>query len=115
MDVVSVSPDQPSAPPAALKDENKKFLTCFDVSLFLASVTLAEWVLATLPWNFWVLAIPLLVLSVAKFAGVVIWFMHLRWDHKLCSFIFVGGLVLAFGTCLALMALFHNFPHEVTG
>lgn len=101
-----------SGPPANLKDENKKFLVCFDISLFLASVTLAEWILATLPWNYWVLSIPLLVLSVLKFVGVVVWFMHLRWDHKLCSAIFVAGLVLALGTSLALLALFRGFPHD---
>ncbi len=99
------------APPSVLKEENKKFLTCFDISLFLASVTLAEWIIVTLPWNYWIVVVPLLLMSVAKFVAVVAWFMHLRWDHKLCSIIFVGGLVLALGTAGALLLIFRGFPH----
>ncbi|MGF1451044.1 MAG: cytochrome C oxidase subunit IV family protein [Opitutales bacterium] len=105
---------EPAAePPADLREDNKMFLIAFDIALFLASVTLAEWIIVTLPWVAWLVAIPLIVLSVLKFVGVVVWFMHLRWDHKLCSFIFVGGLVLALGTCIALMLLFRSFPHHI--
>lgn len=43
----------------------------------------------------------LLVLSTAKFALVVAWFMHLRFDNRLFTFLFIGGFVLAF----ALMAV----------
>ena len=36
----------------------------------------------------------LIVLSALKFSLVVLWFMHLRFDSRLFSWLFVGGLVL---------------------
>jgi cytochrome c oxidase subunit 4 len=40
--------------------------------------------------------VPVLItLMVVKFALVVMFFMHLRFDHKLFSWVFVSGLVLA--------------------
>ena len=47
----------------------------------------------------------LLVLSAFKFALVVLWFMHLRFDNKLFSTLFVGGLILAGLVLLALLFL----------
>lgn len=37
----------------------------------------------------------LIVLSALKFVLVVLWFMHLRFDNRLFSILFSGGLVLA--------------------
>ena len=48
----------------------------------------------------------LLVLSTIKFAMVVMWFMHLKFDNKLFSVLFIGGLVLAGLVLLALLLLF---------
>lgn len=54
--------------------------------------------------------IPILVvLSAAKFALVAMFYMHLRYDAKLFSGFFVGGLVLAFSVGIALLALFKFF------
>ncbi|KKL27801.1 hypothetical protein LCGC14_2381500, partial [marine sediment metagenome] len=36
----------------------------------------------------------LIVLSALKFGLVVLWFMHLRFDNQLFSWLLVGGLVL---------------------
>jgi len=43
----------------------------------------------------WALAAMLIVLSAIKFSLVVLWFMHLRFDNRLFSMLFVGGLALA--------------------
>ncbi len=48
----------------------------------------------------------LLVLSALKFSLVVLWFMHLKFDSRLFSGFFVGGLLLAIVVVLALIALF---------
>lgn len=48
----------------------------------------------------------LFVLSATKFALVAMWYMHLRFDSRLFSAFFVGGLVLAAAVLIALMALF---------
>ena len=44
----------------------------------------------------------LLILMVAKFWIVVAYFMHLRFDSKLFTYLFVGGLVLALGVYAAM-------------
>ena len=51
--------------------------------------------------------IPILVvLSGAKFALVAMFFMHLRYDARLFSWFFVGGLALALTVVFALLVLF---------
>ena len=47
----------------------------------------------------------LLAMSVAKFALVVMFFMHLRYDPRPLTVVFVGPLLLATGLALALMTL----------
>lgn len=37
----------------------------------------------------------LILLTIAKFALVGLWFMHLRFDHPVLRRLFLGGLVLA--------------------
>ena len=39
----------------------------------------------------------LLVLSGVKFVTVALWFMHLRFDNRLLSILFTGGLILVTG------------------
>ena len=48
----------------------------------------------------------LLVMSAAKFAIVVLFYMHLKYDHKLFKALFTGPLIVATGTILALLFLF---------
>jgi len=52
------------------------------------------------------LAPTLIVLSIAKFSLVVMFFMHLRFDNRIFRWLFVGPLTLTVGIVLALMALF---------
>ena len=56
-----------------------------------------------------ILVTLLLVFSVLKFALVVAFFMHLRYDSKLLTALFVGPLVIAMVIILALMALFSAY------
>jgi len=51
----------------------------------------------------------LMVLMVAKFALVVMFFMHLRFDSKLLTGVFLWGLFIAVSIVLALMAIFGKF------
>jgi cytochrome c oxidase subunit IV len=51
----------------------------------------------------------LLVLSAGKFALVVLFFMHLRYDSRALTFLFVAPLVLAMLIALALMTLTGDF------
>jgi cytochrome c oxidase subunit 4 len=47
----------------------------------------------------------LLMMSAAKFALVVLFFMHLRYDSRALTFLFVGPLVIAVCLAVALMTL----------
>jgi len=57
----------------------------------------------------------LLVLSATKFALVVGFFMHLRFDSKLFTAVFVGPLVVAIGLILAMLALYGVFTQSGAG
>ncbi|HLZ08264.1 MAG TPA: cytochrome C oxidase subunit IV family protein [Chloroflexota bacterium] len=53
--------------------------------------------------------VPILgILSALKFALVVLFFMHLRYDSRLFSMVFVGPLVLAASIMVAVLSIFHG-------
>ena len=51
----------------------------------------------------------LLIMMVAKFLIVVSFFMHLKFDNKLFSFLFYLGLLLAVFVYAVALATFHFF------
>ena len=55
----------------------------------------------------------LLILAVIKFAMVVMWFMHLKFDHRLFRRLFITGLVLAVIVFAIVLATF--FGHDGSG
>ncbi len=50
----------------------------------------------------------LIILSAAKFLIVVLFYMHLKYDHKLFKVLFTGPLIIAGATIVALLFLFHQ-------
>ncbi|MSQ16422.1 MAG: c-type cytochrome [Dehalococcoidia bacterium] len=52
------------------------------------------------------LVVILVGLSAIKFAIVIFFYMHLKFDARLLTWIFLGGLALAFAVGLALLSLF---------
>jgi cytochrome c oxidase subunit 4 len=50
----------------------------------------------------------LLIMSAAKFAIVVMFYMHLKFDHPIFRALFTGPLVIAMATIVALLFLFHQ-------
>lgn len=68
-------------------------VTAIEVALFYAGLPRA----VTVP--------SLLTLTVIKFALVVMWFMHLRYDHRLFSRVFVFGIALALVVFAAVLAM----------
>lgn len=90
--------------------------TYVQVAIALAILTSLEIELTYLPsqlerffdvTNFqtWTIIPPLIVLAVFKFALVVMFFMHLRFDNKLYTFMFVGGLALAMTVFIAVLTI----------
>jgi cytochrome c oxidase subunit IV len=55
--------------------------------------------------------VPILViLSTAKVILVVLYFMHLKMDHKALTWLFMAGVVLAVFMVSALLVLYHVLP-----
>lgn len=94
-----------------LKQESQRYHTFINLALFLAMMTGVEIVIIFLPWPFWLIMSILTVVSVVKFICVILWFMHLIYDKMLCLYLFVTGLILATGTMIALLSLFH--PEDI--
>ncbi len=51
----------------------------------------------------------LLIMSAIKFAIVVLFYMHLKYDHRLFRGLFTGPLVIAMATIVSLLFLFGKF------
>ena len=92
--------------PALLAEETRRYHHFITLALWLAVITGVEIVAIFLPLAPWVLLLGLGILSVVKFFAVVLWFMHLIYDHKLLFWLFMMGLVLATATFTALVMLF---------
>ena len=67
------------------------------IGLLLAVITAVEVALYYIDMDYTLLVTALIVLSVAKFGFVVLWFMHLRFDSRLFQVLFCTGL---FGTMI---------------
>ena len=76
------------------------------IALILAAVTIVEVAIVYLQFLAGVLVPTLVILSALKFALVAMFFMHLKFDHRLFSTMFVGGILLATGIIIALLVLF---------
>ncbi len=86
------------------------------IALILTVITVAE------VWAYYIPSfvasrafVPLLLaMSALKFAIVVMFYMHLKYDHKLFRVLFTGPLIIASLTLVALLFLFGHLtvrPH----
>ncbi len=83
--------------------------TYLTVAGVLTIITLVEVGVFYVPAFQPVLVPVLLSLSAAKFALVVMFYMHLKFDHRLFTLIFSLPLLLALGVAVALLFLFGAF------
>ena len=83
--------------------------TYVTVAIFLSVITIVEVIVVIMDLAAIVLIPVLLGLSAVKFAFVIGYFMHLKFDARLYQTLFLGGLFLAIAVLLALVALFENF------
>ena len=82
--------------------------TYWKVALILTIITVVE------VWAYYIPALvassafvpALLLMSAVKFVIVVMFYMHLKYDHKLFRALFTGPLLIAVATIIALMFLF---------
>jgi cytochrome c oxidase subunit 4 len=83
--------------------------TYLAVAAVLTIITLVEVGVFYVPAFQAVLAPVLLVLSAVKFSLVVMFYMHLKMDHRLFTLIFSLPLLLALGVGIALLFLYGAF------
>lgn len=89
-----------------LLEEDKKYHTFYNLAIILSFITMIEVVAIFLPFVQGFIFWSLIVLSLAKFFAVIFIFMHLVYDKKIYTLLFLAGLVLATGTVIALSLLF---------
>jgi cytochrome c oxidase subunit 4 len=88
--------------------EHPEWPIYWKVGLFLTLITVGE------VWAYYIpsfvaskLFVPsLLIMSGVRFATVVLFYMHLRYDHKLFRALFTGPLLIAMATLMGLLFLF---------
>lgn len=85
---------------------NSQYVSVF---LALAVLTSLEVAIYYMDLNTITLVTGLLIFAACKFALVVAFFMHLRFDNRLFTSFFVGGLVMAVAAFLAVLTMFRVF------
>jgi cytochrome c oxidase subunit 4 len=82
--------------------------TYWKVALFLTVITAVEVSAYYIPaWETsWVYVPSMLIMSGIKFAVVVMFYMHLKYDHKIFRALFTGPLMIATLTLIGLLFLF---------
>lgn len=81
------------------------------VALILTLITVVEvWVYYIPSFVASAAFVPsLLVMSAVKFGIVVLFYMHLKYDHRIFRALFTGPLIIAILTIIALLLLFSKF------
>lgn len=76
------------------------------VALILAVITAAEVSISYI--DIGPLFLPaLLIMMAAKFVTVVSYFMHLKFDHRVFTWVFYAGLLMALGVYIGALTTFH--------
>ena len=99
---------QAHAPHGEVEHSHPTWSTYWKVALILTLITIGE------VWAYYIPSfvasrafVPtLLIMSAAKFVIVVMFYMHLKYDHRLFRVLFTGPLLIASLTLLALLFLF---------
>ena len=94
-----------SAPPDRVHVEHAGVGTYVKVAVILTLITALEFAAIYIRALTPILVPLLIVMSAAKFALVVLFFMHLRYESRVLAFLFTGSLVIAIGTVIALTTL----------
>ena len=83
-------------------------VTYFKIAMILSFITAIEVGVFYLEFiKYWIIPV-LVILSAGKFALVAMFYMHLKYDSRIFSWVFVGGLMLAVSIAIALLALFQH-------
>ena len=99
----------PPAPETPAPEAHASVRTYVVVAVILTLITAMEFSAIYIRELTPILVPLLVVMSAAKFALVVLFFMHLRYDARPLALIFVGSLAIALGIAIALTTLTGQF------
>lgn len=92
---------------ATVQHKHASIHTYLMIAVILAVITALEIGAIYMPLAETAKYVLLIILSIAKFSMVVMFFMHLFYDSRLMTFLFCAGLFMAIMTLLSFRALFH--------
>ena len=98
-----------------IEKEHPTWSTYWKVAVILTLITVAEvWIYYIPSFVASRLFVPaLLIMSAVKFAIVVLFYMHLKYDARLFRALFTGPLIIAVVTIISLMFLFGHLAIRV--
>ena len=91
---------------SAEDDGHPTVATYIKIAIILGLITLIEVGVFYLDFSRTLFIIVFLVMSGVKFAIVIMFYMHLKFDNILFSRLFIGGLTLAAAALFSLLGLF---------
>ena len=102
------APDNPVAPHGDAHGHHPTAKLYVMIGIILTIITMVEVAAYYIPaWEGSAIYVPsMLLLSSVKFITVVMFYMHLKYDHRLFRALFSGSFVIAFATLFGLMFLF---------
>jgi cytochrome c oxidase subunit 4 len=100
---------QVSSPPEAVHTGHPSPGTYFKVAMTLTILTAIEVTVLYMGFLGHLILAVLGLLSTAKFILVAMYYMHLKFDSRIFSLMFVGGLVVAALIIISLMGLLRFF------
>jgi cytochrome c oxidase subunit IV len=96
-------------------EEHPTWSTYWKVALILTIITAVEVSAYYIPaWgDSWIYVPSMLVMSGVKFFIVVMYYMHLKYDHKIFRALFTGPLMVASLTLIGLLFLFSKLAIKI--
>ena len=82
------------------------------VAVWLLIVTIAEVIWALLPINDLIMVPVLLIMMALKALGVVGWYMHLKSDSRVFTYLASGPFLISVGLIIVLFTLFGGFAER---
>lgn len=82
-----------------------KFHLFVQLAMILAIITGLELLVIYMPLAIWLIVTLLMTMSAVKFVAVIWIFMHLKWDKRFLTILFVLGMIIGGGTLGALLLI----------
>ncbi len=97
--------DSASVASAEAHAHEGKFHVFVQLAMILAVITGLELLVIYMPLANWLIITLLMAMSAVKFIAVIWIFMHLKWDKRFLTVLFVIGMIIGGGTLWALLLL----------